>query len=256
MFRRDCLLLSALAWACRPAWAQDPLEADARAPRLEWVAGDLPPFAWRASSGPQGFAHELVQLMAQQIGRPGAVSYYPWARAVRLAEHSDHIGIFPLARTPDREKRFQWLVPLMTVRYALITPASERRLSLAELRPLRVGVLRGSPILRNLQAEHFTKISEGKDYKDLLRMLVHGSLDVVYAGAPMLGAAMDEYGYARSQFTTQQTLGEAVLYMAASLGLADEEARLWQSAYQQLEKDGSVERLRRRYGLGRNHDGG
>ena len=254
MFRRDHLLLSTLAWACLPAWAQDPLEVDARAPQLQWVAGDLPPFAWRASNGPQGFAHELVQLMAQQIGRSGEVGYYPWARAVQLAEHSDHIGIFPLARTPDREKRFQWLVPLMTVRYALITAATERRLSLAELRPLRVGVLRGSPILRNLQAEHFRKISEGKDYKDLLRMLVGGNLDVVYAGAPMLDAAMDEYGYARSQFTTHQTLGEAVLYMAASLGLAGEEARLWQRAYQQLEKDGSVERLRRRYGLAR--DGG
>jgi polar amino acid transport system substrate-binding protein len=177
------------------------------------------------------------------------VTYYPWARAVRLVEHSDHLGIFPLARTADREKRFQWLAPLMTVRYALVTLAAERRLSLAELRPLRVGILRGSPIIRKLQAEQFTKIVEGTDYKDLLRMLIGGNLDVVYAGAPMLGAAMDAYGYPRDRFTTHQTLGEAELYMAASPGLAAEEARLWQRAYQQLEKDGSVERLRRRYGL-------
>lgn len=192
--------------------------------------------------------------MAPLAGRSGQVSYYPWARAVRLAEQGSHIGVFPLARTPDREKRFQWLVPLMTVRYALITPATERRLGLADMRPLRVGVLRGSPIVNNLRAEQFKTVVEGKDYRDLLRMLLGGSLDVVYAGAPMIQAAMDEYGHARSQFTTHQTLGEAELYMAASLALPAEEAQVWQRAFQQLEKDGSVERLRRRYGLARAGD--
>jgi polar amino acid transport system substrate-binding protein len=243
MLRRNLLLSPLLGAGLIPAWAQQPEEGA----RIEWVAGDLPPFAWQAVGGPRGYAQELVQLMAQQLGRPAAVSYYPWARAVVLAERGDHIGVFPLARTPDREKRFQWLIPLMTVRYVLVTTATDRRLSLGQLRTLRVGVLRGSPIIRNLQAERFTILIEGKDYKDLLRMLVGGSLDAVYAGGPMLDAAMDEYGYGRQQFTVQQSLGEARLYMAASPGLAPEEAQRWQKAYQQLEDDGSVERLRRRY---------
>jgi polar amino acid transport system substrate-binding protein len=248
MLRRLLLLLSVLADTPRLAQAQQhPNEAAERAPPLEWVAGDLPPFAWRAPNGARGYAHELVLLMAQQIGRSTQVSYYPWARAVQLTERSDRIGIFPLARTPDRERRFQWLVPLMTARYVFITPATDHLLSLGELRGLRVGVLRGSPIVRNLRAEQFTTVVEGKDYRDLLRMLTGGSLDAVYAGAPMIDAAMSEYGYKRQQFTTHQALGEARLYMATSLGLAPDEARLWQKAYQQLEEDGSVERLRRRY---------
>ena len=241
------LLLFALGTGLPAAWAQHPNETAGRASQLEWVAGDLPPFAWQSASGPRGYGHELVLLMAQQLGRSTQVSYYPWARAVQLTERSDSVGIFPLARTPDREKRFQWLVPLMTARYVLITPATDHRLNLAQLRTLRVGVLRGSPIVRNLQAEQFTTLIDGKDYKDLLRMLVNGSLDAVYAGAPMLDAAMSEYGYTHQQFTTHLALGEARLYIAASPGLVPDEARLWQKAYQQLEGDGSVERLRRRY---------
>lgn len=246
MLRRDLLLL-ALGTGPLTAWGQHPNEPVGRAAQLEWVAGDLPPFAWRSPTGPRGYAHELVLLMAQQMGRSTQVTYVPWARAVQLTERSERIGIFPLARTPDREQRFQWLVPLMTVRYVLITPATARRLSLDELRSLRVGVLRGSPIVRNLQAERFKAIVDAKDYKDLLRMLVGGSLDAVYAGAPMIDAAMSEYGYARQQFTTHQALGEARLYIAASRELAPEEALLWQKAYQQLEDNGSVARLRRRY---------
>jgi ABC-type amino acid transport substrate-binding protein len=247
MLRRALLLLSVLGTGPPAAWAQHPNETAGRAAQIEWVAGDLPPFAWRSPGGPHGYAHELVLLMARQIGRSTQVTYYPWARAVQLTERSDRIGVFPLARTPDREQRFQWLVPLMTVRYVLITPATEHRLSLSELRTLRVGVLRGSPIVRNLQAEQFTSVVDAKDYKDLLRMLTAGTLDAVYAGAPMIDAAIGEYGYTRQQFTTHQALGDARLYIAASPGLAPEEAQLWQKAYRQLEDDGSVERLRRRY---------
>jgi len=216
-------------------------------PQLEWVAGDLPPFAWAAPDGPRGLAHELAVAMAQRLGRQATIHYVPWARAVRMAELGPHYGIFPLARTPDREARFQWLVPLLTVRYGLYTLATETRLELEQLRGLRVGVLRGSPIAANLWAENFKTIAEAKDYRDLLRMLRERTLDVVYAGTPMLEAAMDEYGHPRTHYVIQATLGEATLYMGASLGLDAAEAQRWVAAYRQLEDDGTAARIRRRY---------
>jgi polar amino acid transport system substrate-binding protein len=215
---------------------------------LEWVAGDLPPFAWRAPDGTvQGYAHDLALAMARRLGRPAAVRYYPWARAVRLAETSEQVGVFPLARTPAREPHFRWLIPLLTVRYAFVTLVTDTLLNLADLRELKVGVLRGSPIIKNLRAERFTQIVEAKDYRDLLRMLLNQTLGAVYAGAPMLDAAIDEYGHPRQQFTTHTTLGEATLYMATSPRLPAEEAERWLKAYQQLEDDGSVARLKKRY---------
>lgn len=234
---RRCLLLAPAALLGRAH----------AAPPLEWVAGNLPPFAWDASGGPRGFAQELVEVMAQRLGRQAVVSYVPWARAVRMAEQGPHHGIFPLARTPDREARFQWLVPLMTVRYGLYTLATESRLEMDQLRELRIGVLRGSPIAANLRAERFKTIVEAKDYRDLLRLLREQALGGVYAGTPMLEAAMDEYGQPRTLFVLQATLGEATLYMAASLGLDAAEAQRWVAAYRQLDEDGTVARIRRRY---------
>lgn len=234
---RRCLLMAPAAWLA-PAWAS---------PQLQWVAGNLPPFAWDAPGGARGFAHDLALAMAQRLGRPGQVTFVPWARAVRMAEQGPNYGIFPLARTPDREASFQWLVPLMTVRYGLYTLATESRLDLEQLRALRVGVLRGSPIAANLRAERFKAIVEAKDYRDLLRLVHDRTLDAVYAATPMLEAAMDEYGHPRIQFALQTTLGEATLYMAASLGLDAAEAQRWVGAYRQLEDEGVVTRLRRRY---------
>lgn len=234
---RRCLLMAPAAWL-GSAWA---------APPLEWVAGNLPPFAWDAPGGGRGFAHDLAVAMSQRLGRPARVTYVPWARAVRMAEQGPNYGVFPLARTPDREASFQWLAPLMTVRYGLYTLATESRLELEQLRGQRVGVMRGSPLAANLRAENFKTIIEAKDYRDLLRLLRSRALDAVYAATPMLEAAMDEYGHARMLFVLQTTLGEGMLYMAASLGLEAAEAQRWVSAYRQLEDDGTVARLRRRY---------
>ena len=230
--------LAALAAGPGLAWS---------APPLSWVAGDLPPFAWDAPGGGRGFAHDLAVAMAQRLDRPGGVTYVPWARAVRMVEQGPAYGVFPLARTPDREARFQWLVPLMTVHYGLYTLATQSRLELAQLRELRVGVLRGSPIAAHLRAEGFGHIIEAKDYRDLLRLLRNGALQAIYAGTPMLEAAMDTYGHARQLFELQTTLGEATLWMAASLDLDAAEAQRWIGAYRQLEDDGTVARLRRRY---------
>jgi polar amino acid transport system substrate-binding protein len=214
---------------------------------LQWVAGDLPPFAWISTNGPQGYAHELAIRMAQRLGRPLHVSYYPWARAVKMAKEGDHYGIFPLARTPDREQQFRWLIPLMTVRYAFVGRAGKTPQTLDQLRSQRIGVLRGSPIIRNLQAERFSQIVEAKDYKDLLRLLQMDAITAIYAGAPMLQAAIDEYGFERGLFQTHTTLGEATLYMGASLKVSDAEAERWTKAYQQLQADGTVARLQQRY---------
>lgn len=214
---------------------------------LQWVAGDLPPWGWRTPSGAQGYAHDLVTAMAQRLGRKVDVAYYPWARAVRLAEQGEAVGVFPLARTPDREAKFRWLIPLMPVRYIFLTPATDKPPTLDELRRHHVGVLRGSPIIQNLRAERFTSVVEAKDYNDLLRMLSQHTIDAIYAGGPMLDAAIDQYGYDRSQFSSHVTLGEATLYLAASLSAADRECELWRKAYAALEEDGTVARLRRRY---------
>lgn len=215
---------------------------------LQWVAGDLPPFAWQAADGSsQGYAHELALAMSQKLGRPGRVSYYPWARAVKMTTEGSSFGVFPLARTPDREHSFRWLIPLTRVQYAFVGRAEAKPMSLDQLRREPIGVLRGSPIIKNLQSEDFRTIREAKDYKDLLRMLNEKSLTAIYAGAPMLMAAIDEYGHSRSAYITQTTLGEATLYMGASLGLPEAEAQRWIKAYQQLQADGTVARLQQRY---------
>jgi polar amino acid transport system substrate-binding protein len=221
----------------------------ANAAPLEWIAGDLPPFVWQSPQGPQGLAYELADKMSAKIGRPMALSFYPWARAVRMTQVGTHYGVFPLARTPDREAQFRWLIPLAHVDYTFFGRATDSfdLNGLEALRGLRIGVLRGSPIIKNLQAENFRDLVEAKDYKDLLRMLTEGIVAAVYAGEPMLRAAMEEFKFKPQDFRSGMSLKSAGLYMATSITLDSVEAELWLQAYRDLQADGTLARLQKKY---------
>ncbi|MDC8774031.1 substrate-binding periplasmic protein [Roseateles albus] len=221
----------------------------ASAAELEWLAGELPPFVWQTQGGPQGLAYELATQMSTKIGRPLSMTFYPWARAVRMAEGGPNYGVFPLARTPDREAQFKWLIPLAHVNYTFFGRSGSKvdLDALAALRGQRVGVLRGSPIIKNLQAEKFRHIVQAKDYKELLRLLAEDMIAAAYAGEPMLRAAIDEFKFRPQDFRSGLNLKSAELYMASSLALDGAEEERWLQAYRDLQADGTVARLQKKY---------
>lgn len=219
---------------------------------LRWLGGDLPPFVWQGSNGPQGYAYELLVLMAQKLGRKPDLSFFPWARSVKLTLEGETYGVFPLARTPDRETQFRWLIPLAHVHYGFFASSANSGLQgIDQLRTQKVVVLRGSPIIRNLQAQGFTDITEAKDYRDMLRLVAMGVATAAYAGTPMIQSAMQEFGFRPADYRLVTTLGNADLYMGTSLRLDPAEAQHWLDAYRTLEQDGSVARLQKKYQLTR-----
>lgn len=248
--RRSLLITSALA-----VFASGYVLAQGQGPgqqQLHWLGGDLPPFIWQSSQGPQGYAYELLAQMAHKLGRKPELAFYPWARSVKLTQEGEEYGVFPLARTPDRESKFRWLIPLAHVHYSFFALSSTAGpLGLEQLRNQKVVVLRGSPIIGNLRAQGFSDIAEAKDYRDMLRMVSRGVAIAAYAGAPMLQAAIKEFGFRQGDYRLVATLGDADLYMGTSLRLNPAEAQLWLDAYRALEQDGSVAGLQKKYQLTR-----
>lgn len=242
---RRTLLQCLPGLACTGAHAAEPSSAE-----IQWVGGDLPPFVWQANGKGTGYAHDLAMELSRRLGRNEPVRFLPWARAVRMTAIGEPLGIFPLARTPDREASFRWLIPLMRVHYGLFVRAQDRpEWTIDTLRTARVVVLRGSPIGQHLKDAQFTNVIDATHYWDMLRMLDEGLVQAVYAGAPMLKAAMRESQRDSTQYREAGRLGEATLYMACALSIPQAESQRWIDAFNAAEADGTVARLRQRYGL-------
>lgn len=222
-------------------------------PQIEWLVGDLPPFAWKDGENPRGYGIDLIAAMANRLGRPVAISPVPWARAVVTTREGSHYGVLPLARTPDREDHFRWLIKLAHVQYTFFAHRKQDGATVINdieaLRTRKIGVLRGSPIINNLQTAKFTQIVAATNYNDLLRLLEMGAIDAAYAGQPMLLAAIRLSSFPENTFVAGTSLGSADLYIGTSLKLDADEVERWSSAYKALQNDGTVAKLRRKYDL-------
>ncbi|MFZ6722161.1 substrate-binding periplasmic protein [Undibacterium sp. Ji49W] len=218
---------------------------------IRWVTAEFPPFIWLQKDVPQGYAYELIAAMSSQMGRQPDLTFYPWSRVIKMGREGKSYGLFPLARTPERETSFKWLVPLSKVNYTFFGhrtgKISIEKASVEQLRGMRIGIMRGSSLERNLQAKNFRHIVYEKNYQDLLKMLSLGGIDAIYAGYPMLTSAIEEYGFRLDDFQTGINLGSADLYLASSLGLHEKEEKAWKIAYETLQKDGTVMKLKNKY---------
>ena len=65
----------------------------------------------------------------------------------------------------------------------------------------------------------------------------------------MIISSIEPSGFRRQDFQVLTALGDATLYIATSKSLPESEANLWRAAYQILVRDGTVEKLQRKYGL-------
>lgn len=232
-----------------PSQAQLPADT-----QIKWVTAELPPYLWLQHNAPQGYVYELIVAMSAQIGRKPDLSIYPWARAVKMTKEGRNYGVFPLERTAERETSYKWLIHLGTAPNRFFGKRSNaagvvniESASLEQLRGLRVGIVRGSSLEKELHAQNFRNIQYEKDYQSLLKLLQLGGLDAIYSGYSIMTSAIEEYGFRLEDFTTGLIMGSGELYMATSLNVSDEEERVWHKAYEALQKDGTVQKLRKKY---------
>jgi len=221
------------------------------APTYQIVSGDLPPMADERSYEAPGALVEIVKLLAQRTGEAPTVQFYPWARAVLMAQTQARTLILPLTRTPEREARFRWVVKLYHQDF-VFTVLKGRGIAPAPveaLRDLRVAVLRGSPTVEQLQARQFTNLVITPHVEDMVRMLKAGSVDAIYGSNVSNSYALKRAGVHAGSFVTGQPVEGGDVWLGASIDFTDTEIAAWQVAMRRLMAEGTYQRILRKYGL-------
>ena len=243
------LMVLALSWPARAAETPEAV-LGARcgtAAQISWIASQFPPLIWKGPQGPEGYAYVLIEKMGERMGRRVEVGFYPWARILRMVEEGPGCATAPLARTPEREKRFRWLIPLVYSPYVFYGKPGASIDNLEILRKSRIGVIRASASKDWLAKNGFTQLIETKDHKDLVRMVNNGSVDAMFAFEEAMTGALEAFDYKMESLRAGLRLGGANFYIAASLELSDEEASQWQQAWRELYRDGTLAQLQRQY---------
>lgn len=237
-------LLLALLLATLPASAADwqvythSLGAQART-----VDGSL---RGQPHGGKRAFYVELVRALLGELGQPQSIVEVPLARGLKLVQSRDHVVLFNLSRTEEREHLVHWVGPTLhetDYLYELsVRPTGIR--SLADATGLPVCVLNGSSH-DSLLAEHgFTQLQRANSYAGCFRMLAAGRVLLVASADSDLPSKLAEADVGLAEVAPSAvSLGQDQGYIALSLDTPRSEVARWRAALAQLNRDGRYRQL-------------
>ena len=218
------------------------------------VATELPPYAELNGKEPSGVMIELVQAMAKKVGHSGKIDLISWNRAQKATTtNPDGIPrlILPLIRTAEREKKYQWVVPLMEDDAIIVTLKGKRPAitAKAQLAGLRVGVLDGSPLQPWLLSEKQVEIDPAPSQDVNAKKLYAGRIDAWFVVRMVGRFEFKSAGFDPNLLNEGISLRPLVLYLAASPNFPKTQIKAWQKAFESIKKDGTFKKIVARYDL-------
>lgn len=223
------------------------LHAGAQAVRA--VTEDAPPYTFMAGGKVAGIATEVLEKTLQQAGIADyRVNLYPWARAYDMALNEPNVLIFLIARTPAREKQFQWVGEFMQMRYHLYKLRERADVAASQLDGARnhvIGVIRDDVRQQYLQRQGFSRLVVSAQAGENFAKLLSRQVDMVPLTegetAPLCRSAHFDCAKLEKVLTLDEmTTG---LYMAYSNSTPEALVSKTQAAFEQLRANGTVRRI-------------
>jgi polar amino acid transport system substrate-binding protein len=232
------------------AWRATLLVGALLAPPSPWaqtvqVVTETSPFVFLQDGKVVGPATEVLEKTLQLAGiQDYRLNLYPWARAYDMALNEPNVLIYLVARTPEREAKFQWVGEFMQTRYHLYKlryRADIQARTLDAARDYTIGVMRDDLRHQYLQQQGFKRLVISAHN---FAQLVNRKVDMVPlsesgAEAQCRNARFDCAGLEKVLPLDSLNTG---LYMAYSLGTPPTVVERTQAAFKQLKANGTVRR--------------
>lgn len=202
-------------------------------------------------AGRRAFNLELVREMAKIRNLEFSPVEVPFVRGVGLVKSGPNYAIFNISRNQEREKQFKWVGPLQsdTVQFFKNLKHEKELTHYNQFtQEVRVCVLRGSRHEKILRAETPAVLLLTNSYNSCFRILADGRVDYTPVSLHEVSNVFKTSGV--SDKIIQKTpivLYRSEGYIAFSKQTPDEEIAAWQSALDQLKKDGEYDRLANQY---------
>jgi len=125
------------------------------------VTEDSYPYQYLDNASVMGPASDLVKRVLEEAGFEYQQNVLPWARAYKYGLLKPNTLIYSIARTRERENKFQWVGHLTLLNYYLVGLSSSKFMkpvSLNSLKNMNVGTIRNSANHNYLLEQGFRRL--------------------------------------------------------------------------------------------------
>lgn len=211
-------------------------------------AGDIPPYSFvDAGQKSQGSLYHIFQTLVTRMGYDSRVEIVPWKRVLMETQRNSPILFIPAARSPDREKLYQWIEPLMIEVFGIFTlPSQEQAMQIkGRIQKARVCTLRGSATEELVRRHQLSRVELVASNDTCARLLKAGRVDAWLAAKRAAYASYQQVGLDPAELRSGLVLEEWPLYLAASKAVPEADLLRWKKELLKMKNDGTVDRLLR-----------
>ena len=194
----------------------------------------------------KGHAVEIVRQMLHRATDGSRITVASWSRGYRETLENPDTALFSIARTPEREKLFQWVGPIYHTRLVFLARKGAGVVirNLDDARKVKaIGTYKDDVGEQYLKANGFTNLDSGVSAELVPKKLADGRVDLWITPddtAPILAkqAGLDSAG-----FETVYTVVTFDSCVGVSHKTSPAVVRRWQEALNQMRKDGTFDRI-------------
>ena len=222
--------------------------------KIQAVTEEFAPFNYTENGRVTGYSTRVVEEIFRRAGLPYELQSYPWSRAYKLAQTLPNVVIFTLARTPEREKEFQWIGALAKRKLYLYKLASRKDIrvdSIDDAKRYRISVNRedaAEKLLLGLGFSYEKNLDLSPSDASSLNKLLADRIDFITGSDYTIGYLLQQSGIETSRLQRSISLvDQGEYYVAASKNTSPEIVRRLRAAYEQMEKDGTIKSMQPKF---------
>jgi polar amino acid transport system substrate-binding protein len=218
--------------------------------KINLMAEILPPFQYYDENNIlTGISIEIVEKIKSKINSKDSVKIVPWSRGLKITKKKENSALFSMLRTPDREKLFKWVGPLVefSVVFFKKTDSPIVLNSVEDAKKVKkIGVTKNVGNHEMLLAKGFKNLDvlqSGADEKNI-KKLVKGRIDLwpsTYFGG-LYNAKKLGYG-GMIEPIADFPVFEGHLYLVFNLDTDDKIISRWQVALDDLKLNGTFDKI-------------
>lgn len=222
------------------------------AENLKILTENLPPLNYLENGNLVGSSVEIVQEIQKRVGSTEPIQVYPWARAYKMALEEKNVILFGTTYTEERKDLFKWVGPLATKRDILLARKDSSTVisKLGDAKQVeRIGTLRDDVRGKLLEKLGFTNLEPVSDEQNNAQKLARNRIDLWAYKKPGYKTVCKLAGVDPELFVEVAHLKKSELKIAFSIKTPDHVVAQWQSAFDEMNADGTIEEIKRKWDI-------
>lgn len=218
---------------------------------LQVLTEEDPPYSLTGpDKKPTGYAVEIVAEIQKRIDNKDAIQIYPWARAYDMITRDPWIVLFAMAKTKEREPIFQWVGPIAENGWVFVAKKSSK-LKIASLDDAKklasIGVVRDYAWDKFLTNQGFANLERVSTYVPNVKKLAANRIQAFVSSNLKYKHELSEQGEKPEDYEVLMEFNTLQMYIAHSKQNDKNAVQAWQTAFDAMKKDGTVEKLLKKW---------